>query len=148
MFFGLFRKRPQAFGVFIEIFSCPIRDIVDTSLMYNRCELATGGNKNVFIKELVNDCPVRVEPLFLPLRNFESHEKGFLLTGQIGKGFEAFPLNVVSLGEFLDKWAENLKKMYGTETCGYKPNYPNPRALFLAKFLEAEKNNEGGWHEQ
>lgn len=148
MFFNFFKRKSQVFGVFVEIFSCPIRNVIDQSLIDSGCELSRGSYKDVFIKELVNDCRVRVEPLFEPLRYFEVHEKGFLLTGQIGDGFEAFPLDAITLGEFADKWAENLKKIYGTERCGYKPYYPNPRAMFLEKFIEAEKKNEPMWPEQ
>jgi hypothetical protein len=47
---------------------------------------------------------------------------------------------------FLDNWTKKLKEINGDETCGYKPYYPNPRAMVLDVFVEAKKNNKVMWH--
>ncbi len=99
------------------------------------------------IKKLINDCRVSVESLFLPSDVPKGDQKGFVITGQISDYFGETTLNAVTIGEFCDRWSDNLKKVYNTETCGYKPRYPNPRAMLLDGFVKAEKNNEVMWHE-
>lgn len=109
--------------------------------------MSVGNSKDAHIYELVNDCRITVEPMFAPPVKLKSGQKGFLVYGQVPQYFGKATLQAKTLGEFCDRWGDHLKKINGTETCGYKPSYPNPRTMLLNDFLEAEKNNEVMWHE-
>ncbi len=146
----LLRPKLQTVGIFLYVFSRPIRDITVTRMMTIQSKLgnlSSGNDENIFLKELVNDCRISIKPLFFPSDISECNQKGFLITGQVPDYFGEMSLQSITLGEFCDRWGNNLKQVYGTETCGYKPSYSNPRTMLLCKFLEAEKNNKVMWHE-
>lgn len=143
--FTNFIQGREAFGVAIEILSCPIRNVTKASLASGEGCLTRGDDNNSKFRELIDSCRVKITPLFSPVTNLECPEKCFLVYCEVVKDFDKASFEAVTLGDFCNKWGEHLKKINGTEAYGYNPNYPNPRAMFLDKIIEAEENYNVIW---